>query len=229
MKHLLIIVVFTLSALSISAQDFKYDGTVKELALASLNPEAAEYYPTLKKEFIDHGENFTPKQALALMAGYIVSDDYGAEGYNDTDLAWQEAEESPLDTIKKYGPLYMEANPTSISLYYGLWKAFSKSGDIATAEKYQKRFTVLCEAIASTNNGKHFYFVPTYTDAWAFSEFYKQKFIPAKGYGMTEKGQRMEIVYISPKEGEYDSYWFYLDHIVFPYFSEEIHKLAEKK
>lgn len=190
------------------SQQFDYAKDYPAIAKQSLNPDSSLSYDKLRLAFIDHGENFSKEMTLALMIGQTVSEMYDPYGDKDLELACRHAAEAPSDTIYKYAPMYLEINPVSISVNYGLWKTYEKDKDLANAAKYEKRFRLLCETILSTGNATSKpCFVVSATDAWALIELYKGDKIGSLGSGRSASGNRVEILEVYTKTKSHTEYY----------------------
>lgn len=208
-------------------QNFNYQKDFKNLIEQSNNKESPLYYNTLKLNFIENGENFTVDKVIALMVGQTNSENYSA--YQDTELErnYQSAEKAPADTIFKYAPGYIEINPISLSVNYGLWKTYEKIKEKKQAEKYRKRFNILCEAILKTGNGTYDnpYFVISPIDGQVIISLYWKKPISTMGSGLDKNGNFCDILGVI-KNKKSEELYFVVDHAM-SMFRNELKNVKE--
>lgn len=194
-------------------QGFNYQKDFKYLIAQSKDKESPLYYDTLKLNFIENGENFTVENVIALMVGQTNSEDYNAYGDVELERNYQNAQKAPADTIFKYAPGYTKINPISLSVNYGLWKTYEKIKDKKQAEKFRKRFNILCEAVLKTGSGTQDnpYFVISPIDGQVIISLYWKKPILSMGSGVDKYGNFCDILEVmTDKKSE--GLFFVVDH-----------------
>ena len=197
----------------ILGQNFEYQTDFKTLIEQSQDSLSDNYYEKLRAEFVKNGENFTKDKVIALMAGQVGSKYYDAYGMIKTERAYQVADKYSSDTIHKYVHNLLKIHPVNLSMNYGLWKTYEKDGEIENAEKYKKRFNLICESILTTGDGtnENPYFVISPIDGQVLIRLYYKKEIGIMGSGRDPNGNFLDILeMVGEKDSE--SLNFVIDH-----------------
>lgn len=196
MKQNSLLIIALISLTSISAQNFDYQTDFEILVEQSKDNKSLNNYQKLKAQFIKNGENFTTEKVVALMAGQTASKYYDAYGHLNNERSYQNAVRFPADTTYKYAKYYMNINPISLSLNYGLWKTYEKDNDKKNAEKFKQRFNLLVESILTTGDGSNEnpYFVISPIDGQVIIRLYYGKEIGMMGSGADKYGNFVDIL-----------------------------------
>jgi hypothetical protein len=144
----------------------------------------------LKARFLKEGEHFSKVELLALLVGQTAQKTYNAYGMVGLERTFLGAEQFPADTVLKYGKLVQDLNPVSLSLNFGLWKAYEKANNPEFATVYKKRFDLICETILASGNGSPArpYLVISPVDGSVLISKYWQETLTQMGSGENEAG-----------------------------------------
>lgn len=213
MKETFLLLITFITINVISAQNFNYQTDFKKLVEQSKDSESLNNYEKLKAEFIKDGENFTKEKVVALMAGQTASEFYDAYGMINMERAYQVAAKYSSDTIHKYVHKLLKIHPVNLSLNYGLWKTYEKDNEKENADKYKKRFNLICESILTTGNGTNEkpYFVISPIDGQVLIRLYYKKEIGMMGSGRDVNDNFIDILEMSDGENS-ESLSFVIDH-----------------
>ena len=229
MKETFLLIITLISINVISAQNFNYQTDFKKLVEQSKDSLSPNNYNKLKTEFIDNGENFTKEKVIALMAGQTASEYYNAYGMINMERAYQVADKYSSDTIHKYVHKLLKIHPVNLSLNYGLWKTYEKDNEKENADKYKKRFNLICESILTTGNGTNEkpYFVISPIDGQVLIRLYYKKKIGIMGSGRDANDNFIDILEMSDGENS-KSLSFVIDHSM-ALFREQLKEVEEKE
>ena len=229
MKQTIVLLIILFSTNLILAQDFDYQTNFQNLVEQSKEKDNPYNYEKLKAEFVKKGENFTKDKVIALMVGQTVSDYYDAYGMIDLELAYQVADKYPSDTIHKYVHELLKVHPANLSLNYGLWKTYEKDSEKENADKYKKRFNLICESILSTGDGTYEkpYFVVSPIDGQVIIRLYYGKEIGIMGSGDDPNGNFVDILEMVDGKDSKELY-FVIDHAM-GLFRKQLKEANEKE
>ncbi|WP_116525264.1 DUF4919 domain-containing protein [Seonamhaeicola aphaedonensis] len=227
-KTILLLIMAFVSNL-ILGQNFEYQTDFKRLVVQSQDSLSDNYYEKLRAEFVKNGENFTKDKVIALMSGQTASKFYDAYGMIDMERAYQVADKYSSDTIHKYVHRLLEIHPVNLSMNYGLWKTYEKDGETTNAEKYKKRFNLICESILTTGNGTNEkpYFVISPIDGQVLIRLYYKKEIGMMGSGRDPNGNFVDILEMVD-EKDSKSLNFVIDHAM-GLFRQQMREVDEKE
>jgi hypothetical protein len=195
------------------AQDFDYSRDFPRLFQESKAENSPSFYPSLKARFLKEGEHFSKVELLALLVGQTAQKTYNAYGMVGLERTFLGAEQFPADTVLKYGKLVQDLNPVSLSLNFGLWKAYEKANNPEFATVYKKRFDLICETILASGNGSPArpYLVISPVDGSVLISKYWQETLTQMGSGENEAGYFLDILTYK-KGNEEKTLHFVIDH-----------------
>lgn len=214
MKKFIILLLFSLVVLGNGfAQDFNYSEDFPRLFQESKVENSPFFYPTLKARFLNEGERFSEVELLALLVGQTAQKTYNAYGMVGLESTFLGAERFPADTVLKYGKLVQELNPVSLSLNFGLWKAYEKANNPEYAAVYKQRFDRICETILASGDGSSIrpYLVISPVDGTVLISKYWKENLSQMGSGENEAGYFLDILTYK-KGNEEKTLHFVIDH-----------------
>lgn len=150
---------------------------------------------------------------MALLDGQTAQKTYNPYGMVGLERTFLGAEQFPVDTVLKYGKLVQELNPVSLSLNFGLWKAYEKANNPEYAAVYKQRFDRICETILASGDGSSIrpYLVIFPVDGIVLISKYWKENLSQMGSSENEAGYFLDI--LTYKKGiDEKTLHFVIDH-----------------